>query len=191
MILVVIIACEIGFWVAIGAGLAARYLFRAPRVGLVLLALAPVIDLILLAVTAVHLKSGAEATWHHGLAALYVGFSVAYGHRMIAWADAQFSYRFAGGQQPARLSGGAYTRKCWGDVARTLLAVALAAGVIFGLTAWVGDADRTTALTGLYPLLLLILAIDTLWAVSYTIWPRKDDARASAATSSAGGAHTP
>lgn len=33
MLLVIIVACEIGFWVLIGAGLTARYLLRRPRLG--------------------------------------------------------------------------------------------------------------------------------------------------------------
>lgn len=176
MILGIIVACEIGFWVAIGAGLAARYLLKAPRLGVVLLALAPVIDLVLLIATGLHLKSGVNASWEHGLAAVYIGFSVAYGHRLIAWADARFAKRFAGGSLPAPLTGWAYTRKCWGDVARTLLGVAIAAGILFGLTWWVGDATRTAELQNWFGILLIVLGIDTVWAVSYTLWPKKSTA---------------
>lgn len=58
-------------------------LLNKKRLGLVLLALAPVIDLLLLVATVTHLRSGAEAEWAHGLAALYIGFSIACGKRMI------------------------------------------------------------------------------------------------------------
>jgi len=96
VILVAIIACEIGFWLAIIAGLVARYVFRRPRLGAMLLLAAPVIDLILLVLVGVDLLGGGTASWHHGLAALYIGVSVAYGHRMVAWADAKFAQWFRG-----------------------------------------------------------------------------------------------
>lgn len=77
VLLGIIIAREIGFWAVIVLGLVARYIFQAKRLGLVLIALAPVIDLVLLITTAVHLRDGADAEWAHGLAAVYIGFSVA------------------------------------------------------------------------------------------------------------------
>ena len=172
MLLGIIVACEIGFWVAVLAGLAARYLFRAPRLGVALLALAPLLDLVLLVATAVHLRSGAEASSAHGLAAAYIGFSVAYGHRMIAWADVRFAHRFAGGPAPIRLDGRAYARACWADVLRTLLAAGIAATILGVLVWWVDDPARPEALDGWFAILGIVVAIDLLWAVSYTIWPR-------------------
>ena len=87
MILAIIVACEIAFWVVIVFGLAIRYPLRRPRAGLVMLALVPLVDLILLLAVALNLRSGATATIAHSLAALYLGFSIAYGHRLIRWAD--------------------------------------------------------------------------------------------------------
>jgi hypothetical protein len=173
VILTVIVACEIGFWVAIVAGLAVRYLLRRRRLGAALLVCAPLLDLVLLAATAVHLRSGAEASWEHSLAALYVGFSVAYGHRLIHWADLRFAHRFAGGPAPDKPYGAAYTRLCWGGVARTALAAVIAATVIGLLVLVVGDADRTAPLLDTFPLLALITGLDLLWAISYTVWPRR------------------
>ncbi|TFV55919.1 hypothetical protein E4P41_16535 [Geodermatophilus sp. DF01-2] len=173
MILALTVACEIGFWVAILGGLAARYLLGARRLGAALLACAPLIDLVLLAAVTLHLTAGATASWHHGLAALYIGFSVTYGHRMTAWADTRFARRFANGPAPAKPTGWQYTRQCWGDVARTLGAAVIAAGIIAAITWWVGDPDRTAALTAWLPVLGVISVIDLLWASSYTIWPRK------------------
>ena len=172
MILGIIIACEIGFWVVIVLGLVARYILKAKRLGLVLIALAPVIDLVLLTTTAVHLRSGADAEWAHGLAAVYIGFSIAHGAGMVRWADMRFSHRFAGGPAPTRLSGTDYTVACWKDVARTLLAAAISALVLFGLTWLVGNTTQTAALEYWYPILITICGIEAIWAVSYTIWPR-------------------
>ncbi len=173
MILAIIIACEIGFWLVIAAGLAARYLWRSPRIGAALLALAPVVDLVLLVATAIDLHRGTDATWHHGLAAIYLGFSIAYGDRMLRWADAHFAYRFAGGTRPVMPSGREYTRQCWGDVVRTLLGASIAGGLLLAMIVWIGSPQRSAGLDGLFPLLGVVVAIDVLWAVSYTIWPRK------------------
>ena len=113
MILFAIIACEIAFWVLIVVGLVLRYPARMPRAGLVALALVPVVDVILLAFTAINLRSGATATVAHSLAALYLGFSVAYGHRLITWADTRFAHRYANGLAPVKLHG-THTRGCAG-----------------------------------------------------------------------------
>ncbi|TFD54052.1 hypothetical protein E3T55_05065 [Cryobacterium frigoriphilum] len=181
MILAVLIACEIGFWVVIVLGLLARYLLEARTLGLILLSLAPVIDLVLLITTAVHLRSGAEAEWVHGLAAVYIGFSVAYGHQLIRWADIRFAHRFADGPAPMRLVGADHTRARWTDVARTLLAAAISALVLSGLTWLVGNAAQTAALEGVNRILLVICGLEFIWAVGYTIWPRPPAQRSTGA----------
>jgi hypothetical protein len=176
--LIAIIACEIAFWVAIVGGLTARYLLRLPRLGTVFLVAAPLVDLVLLALVAVDLLGGGTASWHHGLAAVYIGVSVAYGHRMVTWADVRFEHRFAGGPPPERLTGRRYTARCWGDVARTTLAVLVAGGIVGGLVVLVGAPERTAELQGAVGVMGLVLGIDLLWAISYSIWPRKADASA-------------
>ncbi|WP_336641830.1 hypothetical protein [Microbacterium sp. USHLN272] len=178
MILVAIIACEIAFWVAIVAGLVARYPLRRPRLGVGFLVAAPLIDLVLLTLVTVDLLGGATASWHHGLAALYIGISIAYGHRMIAWLDAKFATRFRGAPRRAPLTGAAYTVACWKDVARTVLAVAIAAAILGGLIAIVAAPDRTAELVGFFRILGIVLAVDVIWAVSYTLWPKKAPAEA-------------
>ncbi|KKI21425.1 MULTISPECIES: hypothetical protein [unclassified Leucobacter] len=178
MIYAIIIGCEIAFWVLIAAGLAARYLLRRPRLGAALLLLTPVVDLVLLAAAAIDLRGGGRADFAHTLAAIYLGFSVAYGHRMVKWADVRFAHRFAGGPAPVRLSGSAYALKCWKDVPFTLLAVGIAAGLLWLLTAIAPDPAQVTALGDTYRILGIILGIDVIWAISYTIWPKKAPAEA-------------
>ncbi len=173
VILAIIIGCEIGFWVLIVAGLVLRYLLGKQRAGLVLLALTPLVDLILLVATVVDLRAGATAGIVHGLAAVYLGMSIAYGHKMIAWADARFAYSFAGGRRPVQYYGARYAKECWKDVVRTIVAVLIAAGLLQLLTLLVGDPSKTEALTGLYPILGIVLMIDLIWAVGYTLWPKK------------------
>ncbi|WP_407342151.1 hypothetical protein [Pengzhenrongella phosphoraccumulans] len=87
MLVAVIAACEVGFWVLLGAGLVARYALRRPRLGAALLVGVPLVDLVLLAATVLDLRAGSTATFVHGLAAAYIGFSVAFGHSTIRWAD--------------------------------------------------------------------------------------------------------
>jgi hypothetical protein len=173
MILVAIVVCEVAFWVAIIAGLSARYLLRRPRLGAALLILAPVIDIVLLALVAIDLLGGGTASWHHGLAAIYIGISVAYGRRMVSWADVRFQQRFAGGPAPERLTGARYTLKCWMDALLTGLAVAIAAAILGAIILLVGDAERTAALSDFFAVLGIIFAIDFVWALSYTIRPKR------------------
>ncbi|MGS0688413.1 hypothetical protein ACVBEQ_25225 [Nakamurella sp. GG22] len=169
----IIIACEIGFWVLIVAGLIARYVFRWPRTGVVLLALTPVVDLILLAATVIDLRAGATASTVHGIAALYLGFSVAYGHKMIRWADARLAHRFAGGPAPSRRYGAEYAKERWNDVGRTAVAVLIAASLLRLLTVLVDDAARTVVFNDLYLILIIVFVIDLVGAVGYTVWPKK------------------
>ena len=51
-------ACEVGFWVLLGAGLAARYLLRARRLSTVLLLLVPVLDVVLVTASLVDVAGG-------------------------------------------------------------------------------------------------------------------------------------
>lgn len=173
MILAAIVVCEVAFWVAILAGLASRYLLRRPRLGAALLILAPVIDGVLLVLVAVDLLGGGTASWQHGLAAIYIGISVAYGTRMVAWADTRFKHRFAGGPAPERLTGTRYAAKCWRDVLLTGLAVVIAAAILGAIILLVNDQGRTSALSGYFGLLGIIFAVDFVWALSYTIWPKQ------------------
>ena len=173
LILTVIIACEIGFWVFVVLGLLARYVLRRPRTGSVLLAMTPVVDLVLLTAVIINLQGGGTATFFHGLAALYLGISIAYGHKMVKWADVRFAHRFARGPVPVKIYAVEYAKECWTDVVRTTVAVGIAAGILWLLTTLVDDPSRTEALTGIYPVLGIWVMIDLLWAISYTLWPKK------------------
>lgn len=95
MIVAVIVACELGFWVVLAAGLLARYGLRWPRIGAALLLCVPLVDLVLLGATVVDLRGGATATAAHGLAAAYLGFSVAFGHRTIRSLDQRVAHLYS------------------------------------------------------------------------------------------------
>ncbi|MBD2845639.1 hypothetical protein IDH44_10600 [Paenibacillus sp. IB182496] len=175
MIPALIIGCEIGFWGLVLAGLACRYLLRWPKLGAMLLLLTPVVDLVLIVATALDLRGGATATAIHGIAAIYIGVSIAYGHQMIRWADKRFAYRFAGGPAPEpRPKRGpehaSYERRMW---LRHWLAWMIGGAVLLGMIAYVRDASRTESLIRILQLWSVIVAIDFLYSFSFSIWPRR------------------
>lgn len=175
MIYAVIVACEVGFWVVLLAGLAARYGLRRPRLGGALLVCVPLVDLVLLVASVLDLRYGGQASVAHGLAAVYLGVSVAWGHSMVSWADARFAHRFAGGSVPSRppASGKKHARYQRGRWVRHLLAWTVGCALLLGGVALVGDSDRGGALLGIAQAWTLVLAADLLWSMSYAIWPRK------------------
>jgi hypothetical protein len=174
-VLYVIVACEVGFWVLLLAGLAVRYLLRMRRAGAVVLTCVPLVDLALLIATVAHLRSGAPAQLADGLAAVYLGVSVAYGQQILRWTDARFAYRFAGGPPPVRppKTGPEHARRERHGWYRHLLAFGIGCVLILGGVALVGDASRAQALLGWIPRWAFVLVIDFMWSFSYTVWPRR------------------
>ncbi|MEK2471662.1 hypothetical protein [Streptomyces noursei] len=172
MVVTLIIACEVGFWVLLAAGLALRYLARMPKTGAAVLLLEPLLELALLIVTAVDLKNGATADWKHGLAALYIGYTVAYGHYTIKWVDVRVAHRFAGGPAPIKRYGRDHLKheaKLW---LRTVLMAAVAAALLQGAIWYVGDGD-ISSLRGWQAAGLRVVSIHGVIMLTYLIWPKK------------------
>lgn len=179
MILAIIIACEIGFWVFLGAGLASRYLLNLRRLGAALLICVPLVDLVLLAATVVDLRLGATADFTHGLAAAYLGFSVAFGRGLIRWADVRFAHRFAGGPppEPKPRYGRQRVIREWREFGKGFLAYLMACALLFGAIALVGDPSRTEQLWAWIPRLSLLMIVwFVFWPAAMTIWPPKPKA---------------
>ena len=174
MLIVLIIAAEITFWLMLLSGLAARYLLRRRRLGMALLAATPVVDLALLAATTTDLRQGGEAALPHALAAVYIGVSVAWGKQMVSWADARFAYRFAGGPPPERppQTGRLHAARQRREWLRHLVAWATGTSLLGIGVLLVGDLDRTSALLNVAAFWSLILAIDFVISFSYTLRPR-------------------
>jgi hypothetical protein len=99
-IALLIIAGEGAFWMLILMGLIVRYVLHRKRASAVLLSSVPVIDLVVLVATTFDLANGGKANFSHGLAAVYLGFSIVFGPSMVRWADVHFAHRFAGGPPP-------------------------------------------------------------------------------------------
>jgi hypothetical protein len=176
MLLAIIIGCEVGFWIVLGAGLATRYLLGWRRTSNILLACVPLVDVVLLVATILHLRSGAVADWSHGLAAAYLGFSVAFGSSMIRWADQRFAHRFAGGPPPWRppKHGAERTRYEWREWFKGLLGWAVACGLLLAGIWYVGDPARTEQLWAWIARLTVVIVIWLVaFPISHTIWPAK------------------
>ncbi|MGN7386187.1 hypothetical protein [Sporosarcina sp. SAFN-015] len=171
----IIIACEIGFWVVIAAGLVTRYIFNKKRLGLFFLALTPVIDLLLLIVTANDLYNGATATQVHAIAAIYLGVSVAFGKSMIRWADEKFLYYVKKqGSKPVRKHGLAYAKHSMKGSLQHVLAFIIGGAFLFLMIYLIDDPSKTEALSGMLKVWAIVLGIDFAISVSYFIWPRPE-----------------
>ena len=168
-----IVICEILFWVFIASGLAARYIGKKEKLGFVLLAMTPVVDLVLLGLTGFDLYRGSTATMAHGIAAIYIGVSVAYGKSMIRWADDQFCfYILKTKKKPAKKAGLAFAKHDFLNWLRHLFAFILGSGLLLLLTIWIGDAERTEVFQQILRLWALVVGLDLLITLSYFIWPR-------------------
>lgn len=168
-ILLVIAACEIGFWVLVLGGLALRYLVRATRLSTVVLAAVPVLDIVLLVAVALDLNRGGEIGFAHRLAPIYLGITIAFGHRLIRWADVRFAHWFADGPAPEKIpkSGPARSRYEWADFGRWLIAAAIAAVVMLALGFGVADSAQRTELFAGFQTLGIITAI---WLLTGPVW---------------------
>lgn len=104
--------------------------------------------MLLLVFTAMDLKRGATATFAHGLAAAYVGFTVAFGGMAVRWADAHFAHRFAGGVQPEKAPSRGwpavrYDFNLWG---RCIVACVITVAIVEALIWFVAIRDTTEPL---------------------------------------------
>lgn len=174
-----IAGCEIAFWVVLFLGLAVRYLSRRKKLSQALLLSLPVLDVALLGFTALDLRSGAPATFAHGLAAAYVGFTVAFGGIAVAWADRQFAHRFAGAPiPPAAPTRGwpalRYELLLW---FRCLVAVAITLVLLSALIAFVNDDTATEALREWFRIPIgcafFWFIFGPLWTLLFSSWRRE------------------
>ncbi|SES98868.1 hypothetical protein SAMN05216389_10470 [Oceanobacillus limi] len=170
-----IIACEIGFWIFVLLGLVTRYIFKKKKLGGIFLICTPIVDIILLIATVVDLKNGAIASTVHGVAAIYIGVSIAFGHRMIKWADEQFSYRLANGVKPEKKKkyGKEYAKQERDGWFRHFLSWLVGGTILAGIILFIDNPDQTAALLRTLQLWSVVLVIDFVISFSYTIFPKK------------------
>lgn len=176
MLLWFIIACEIGFWIVLFLGLFIRYILKFPRAGKALLFCVPLLDLILLSATAIDLHNGAVAEFAHGLAAVYLGFTLVYGSGVIQWLDQYTAYKFASGEkmQETALHGWGHAKNEWKQWLKGVIAGALAAILLLGAIQFVNQAERTLLLYDWFHYIFWFLMVWMVcWPLWYTVFPKK------------------
>lgn len=146
MLVWLIIFCEIGFWVALFGGLVVRYVLKRPKLGSYLLLCVPLLDIILLVSTAYDLRAGATAEFAHGLAAVYLGFTLVFGHSVMAWADSYFAHKYNGQDKPKEKYGWAYAKYEWSQWFRGLFACFIASILLYLAVLFVNNEAKTQAL---------------------------------------------
>lgn len=147
-----IIGCEVAFWLILLLSLAIRYLLRREVLSSWLLFSLPLVDILLLIFTALDLRAGATATFAHGLAAAYVGFTIAFGSIAVRWADAHFAHRFASGPVPSKAPSGGWSAvrfdlELW---LRCIVACVISLSLIEALIAVVANEAATQSLDAWY-----------------------------------------
>ncbi|MBM7366416.1 hypothetical protein [Gordonia hydrophobica] len=168
-VLLTILGCEVGFWVLVIGGLVLRYVIHAKRLSGYVLAAVPVLDVVLLVAVALDLHRGGEIGVAHRLAPIYLGVTIAFGRRLIAWADVRFAHWFDDGPKPEKIpkSGPARFRYEWQDFGRWLVAAGIAAAMILVLGFGVADAEQRTQLFAGFQTLGIITAI---WLLTGPLW---------------------
>jgi len=170
IVLIGILASEIGFWVLLIIGLATRYLLRWRKVSTVLLFGVPVLDVFLLTMIAWDLLlNDTVADFTHGLGAVYLGFTIAFGRQIISRVDAWFAYRFAGGPQPQTppKAGIGRVKYEWEQWLKMLLCAVIASAVLVTITLLVGEPTRTNELTSWLARIWLVTGI---WFIGWPVW---------------------
>ncbi|CAM3377414.1 hypothetical protein ACH4LN_14635 [Streptomyces albus] len=186
MIVTLIIACEVGFWVLLAAGLALRYLARMPRTGAAVLLCEPLLEVVLLVATAIDLKNGAEPDVWHGLAAVYIGVTATHGHYMVKWADGHAARLLKRGPRPAGPPKYGWPRAVheWKMAARGVGAAAIAAALLQIAVWYVGEGTTQSEPLHDWQLRVAMYAgICVLIAVTYTVWPKQAPAEAASGKS--------
>lgn len=173
-----IIFAEIAFWIAILCGLFARYIKNSKKLSNIFLFSTPFIDLALLILTAIDLKNGAQASVAHGIAAIYIGISIAFGKSMIEWADDKFQSIILKRESKRKvlygLEKGIYEMKMW---ARHFLAYVIGSSLLMAMILYIGGGkftqENTSALLRVFYIWTVVLGIDFLISFSYIIFPKR------------------
>ncbi|MGE7692681.1 hypothetical protein ACQKNC_00995 [Lysinibacillus sp. NPDC094177] len=169
-----IITAEIAFWIVIIVGLICRYVLKRPKLSIFFFALTPVIDLLLVILTTMDLKSGTPASTFHGIAAIYIGVSIAFGKTMITWADQKFQQWFLkSGYKNEPLTGmkkGMHEMKL---LSQHIVAFLIGAGLLYAMSLFVGSNSDTTSIFQVMKVWGIVLAIDAAISISYVIFPKK------------------
>lgn len=88
---------------------------------------------------------------------------------MTRWADQRFAHRFAGGPAPWKPPKRGWGRAGyeWREFGKGVLGAAVSCVLLLDAIGFVGDSDRTGALTGWFPKLGVVMLI---WFVAFPVW---------------------
>jgi hypothetical protein len=177
VLLAVIAACEIGFWVLLAAGMVTRYLLRLPKVGLVLLAGVPLVDVVMLVASVIDIHRGGEPSFKHSLAAIFIGVSVGFGHQTLKWADKWAAHYLGGAPRPVKppKRGPERARRERSGWFHHLLAYVVGVVIMIGLGLLSGrgyDAVLAPAFTW-----TIVLVIDAIVSFSYSFQGAEPETR--------------
>lgn len=164
-----VVACEVAFWVFLVAAVLARYVLGRRRLSTVLLLCEPAIEVVLLVATVGDLLRGSEPTWTHGLAALYLGYTVGFGRWTVEKVDGWVAWRFFDGPRPPRppARGTARLRHEWWLWSRVVLAWAVACGLLGVLMLVASAPDQREVLLGWAGRATLVMVA---WGVLGPLW---------------------
>lgn len=179
MLLWLIMGCEIGFWIVLFLGLFIRYILKHPKTGKAILLCVPLLDLILLFATAIDLHNGAVAEFAHGLAAVYLGFTVVYGAGVIKWLDQYAAYQFASGKKidEASTYGRSHAIYEWQQWLKGVGVGAIAGILLLCAIKFVDQSEKTQSLYEWFYYIFWFLAIwFVCWPMWYTLFPKKIEA---------------
>lgn len=156
-IVTLIILAEVLMWVCIGLVIFARYKLENKPLSIFFFLLMIVVNIVLLILTSLDLKNGGDATFAHGLAAIYIGISIAFGRSMIRYADNLYKE---------------YILKYWVQkekptekqkvmtTAQHLLAYVIGASLLYAMIEYVNDASQTKILISFIKIWTIVMAID-------------------------------
>lgn len=170
LIVVGIIACEVGFWVFLVGGLALRYLAKQQRASSIVLSCLPLLDLALLAfITWDLVINNAVAEFAHGLGAVYLGFTVAFGKQIISRTDAWFEHRFAGGPAPLKppKAGWALVAYEWQQWLRMLVCALISTAILGLIILVVNNPTQTHELLNWFGRIGLVTGV---WLLGWPVW---------------------
>ncbi|MBK3494254.1 hypothetical protein JFL43_05160 [Viridibacillus sp. YIM B01967] len=167
-----IIGAEIAFWILIVVGLVLRYILKLKRLSIFVLAASPVIDLVLILLTVLDLKNGEIATFVHGLSAIYIGVSIAYGKQMIEWADQQFKWLVLKvDERPKKAYGKEKSKRETIGFVRHLFAYAIGSAVLWGILLFLGKDEQTISLFYVWSIWSIVVVVDGIISISYIVFP--------------------
>ena len=169
-----IIIAEILFWVVIVLGLVVRYVFKQQKLSFYLFVCIPIIDVILLVMTAVDLYYGGKGTIAHALAAVYLGISIVYGKSMIQWADNLFQRLvYKKKTAKAKLYGMEYGIQQLKGALKHLAAYVIGALFLALMLYLSKESFENSAFYQILRLWTIVVVIDFIIAILYIIFPRK------------------